>query len=232
LEKSLRRFYAASEDAQALGVSEKELSRLCTPCKGRGAIRIDMGFLPDVFSLCDTCQGTGLLAEAWEIRLRGTTLPDLYAQTIDEVYQRFGDLPSLAKTLEAAREVGLGYLVLRQHGYSLSGGEAQRLKIVRELSKATKPSTLYILDEPTVGQHLEDVSCLVEVLHRLVEDNHSVVVIEHHPHLLASCDWLIELGPGGGPEGGKVIATGTPETLASGDTPISPYLQAVLEASQ
>ena len=125
--------------------------------------------------------------------------------------------------------MGLGYLVLRQPGYTLSGGEAQRLKIARELSRKTPSETLYILDEPTVGQHLEDVSRLNEVLHTLVEAGHSVLVIEHHAHVLAACDWLVELGPGGGPDGGRVIAASVPETLAQGNTPTAPYLREVLE---
>jgi excinuclease ABC subunit A len=118
--------------------------------------------------------------------------------------------------------------VLRQPGYALSGGEAQRLKIAKELCRRSPSETLYILDEPTVGQHLEDVARLIGVLHRLVDDGHTVLVVEHHPHLLASCDWLVELGPGGGPDGGRVIATGTPEALAERDTPTALYLREVL----
>ena len=141
----------------------------------------------------------------------------------------FGYEETLSRKLGAAKEVGLGYLVLRQPGYTLSGGEAQRLRIAKDLSRMTTKETLYIMDEPTVGQHMEDMARLIEVLHRLVDEGHSVVVIEHHPHLLAACDWLIELGPGGGPEGGEVIASGTPETVAEGKTPTAPYLKNVLE---
>jgi excinuclease ABC subunit A len=119
--------------------------------------------------------------------------------------------------------------VMRQPGYALSGGEAQRLKIAGDLCRKTNRPTLYILDEPTLGQHLEDVARLTDVLHRLVDAGHSVIVIEHHTHLLAACDWLIELGPGGGPDGGHIIAAGTPETLATGDTPTAPYLRDILE---
>ncbi len=168
--------------------------------------------------------------------------------TIDEVYALLGNGDKLARPLVAAREVGLGYLVLRQPGYALSGGEAQRLKIVKELCRVSPPDalyppdvprnvglyrqgTLYILDEPTVGQHLEDVARLTGVLYRLVDEGHTVLVSEHHSHLLAACDWLVELGPGGGPDGGRVIATGTPETVAAGDTPTAPYLRAVLEGA-
>jgi excinuclease ABC subunit A len=188
-----------------------------------------MGFLPDVYTPCETCRGTGYSPEAWEVHLHGVSLPRLLAFTVDEVYDLFGEEARLARPLAAARDVGLGYLVLRQPGYALSGGEAQRLKIARELCRTVRTETLYILDEPTVGQHLEDVARLIGVLHRLVDQGHTVVVIEHHPHLLAACDWLIELGPGGGPEGGRVVASGTPEAVAGAGTPTAPYLREVLE---
>jgi excinuclease ABC subunit A len=234
LNKPLHKLYAASEDAQALGLDETQLGRKCSVCKGSGSISTDMGFLPNVHTPCETCRGTGYLPEAWEVRLRELALPELFALTVDEVYDRFGDEEKLARSLTAVRDVGLGYLVLRQPGYALSGGEAQRLKIAKELARKNSgrkasAETLYILDEPTVGQHLEDVARLIGVLHRLVDDGHTVLVVEHHPHLLASCDWLIELGPGGGPGGGRVIASGTPETLADGNTPSAPYLREVLE---
>lgn len=237
LTQPLRRLYAASDDANALGLGEEHLKRSCSACDGRGAIRIDMGFLPSVHTLCEACRGTGFLPEAWDVRLRGLALPEVFALTIDQVDELFGDVETLARPLAAARAVGLGYLVLRQPRHALSGGEAQRLKIAKELARKnpgrkTRTETLYILDEPTVGQHLEDVARLVGVLHRLVDEGHTVLVIEHHPHLLAACDWLVELGPGGGPDGGRIIATGTPETLASSNTPTAPYLREVLEAGQ
>ena len=153
----------------------------------------------------------------------------VFGLTIDQVYELFGDHEALARPLQAARDVGLGYLVLRQPGHALSGGECQRLKIARELCRPVRGETLYILDEPTLGQHLEDVMRLEAVLHRLVDGGHTVYVAEHHVQLLAACDWLVELGPGGGPDGGRVIASGPPETLAGGRTPIAPYLRAVLE---
>ena len=124
---------------------------------------------------------------------------------------------------------GLEYLKLGQAATTLSGGEAQRIKLARELSKRSDGRTLYILDEPTVGQHMEDVSRLINVLHRLVENGHTVVVIEHHPHLLAACDWLIELGPGAGKNGGNIIAAGSPELIADSKTPTAPYIKQVLE---
>jgi len=226
--KPLLHLYSESDDAKALGLDEENLSKRCSVCGGGGMIRTDMGFLPDVHTLCEYCRGTGLRPEAWEVRVRGVAFPELNHLTIDEAYDLFGHEETLARKLKAAKDVGLGYLVLRQPGYTLSGGEAQRLRIAKDLSRMTVSRTLYILDEPTVGQHMEDVARLIEVLHRLVEEGHSVIVIEHHPHLLAACDWLIELGPGGGPEGGLVIKSGTPETLAGGRTPTSPYLKNVL----
>jgi excinuclease ABC subunit A len=159
-------------------------------------------------------------------------LPELFGLTIEEVSELFADEAKIAGPLQSVRAVGLGYLVLRQPGYTLSGGEAQRLKIAKELAKKlgrkAPAKTLYILDEPTLGQHLEDVTRLNGILHDLVEAGHSVLVIEHHPHVLAVCDWLVELGPGGGPDGGRVIATGTPQTLAQGDSPTAPYLRELL----
>ena len=228
ISNALRKLYAESADAQALGLDAKSLTRKCSACNGRGAIKTDMGFLPDVFSPCDTCRGTGYLPEAWEVRMHGLSLPELFTKTIDEVHDLFSDEVSVARPLAAARDVGLGYLVLRQPGHALSGGEAQRLKIAAELCRATPAATLYILDEPTVGQHMEDVVRLIGVLHRLVDDGHSVAVVEHHAHLLAACDWLIELGPGGGPDGGYIIAEGTPEDVASEQTPTAPFLRELL----
>ena len=237
LNDPVHRLYAESADAIAFGLDEKQISRGCSACGGRGSIRIDMGFLPDVETPCEVCDGTGYRPEAREVRLRGVALSDLFAMTIDEVYALFGDVDGLARPLSAARKVGLGYLVLRQPGYALSGGEAQRLKIVKELCRKgrggrNRAETLYILDEPTVGQHVEDVARLAGVLHGLVSAGNTVLVIEHHPHILAACDWLVELGPGGGPDGGRVIAEGTPETVAAGDTPTAAYLREVLEGAQ
>jgi len=225
----LRALYLESEAAHALGIRESDLQRACSACEGRGVIRMDMGFLPTVVAECEACRGTGFLAEAWEVRWRGLALPEVYDLSIEQSLERFGDLPALARPLTAMQDVGLGYLVLRQPRHSLSGGEAQRLKIAAELCRQVHQPTLYILDEPTVGQHLEDVARLVAVLDGLVDKGHGVTVLEHHVHLLASCDWLIELGPSGGPDGGRIIACGTPEQVAAGTTPTAPFLREVLE---
>jgi excinuclease ABC subunit A len=151
------------------------------------------------------------------------------ALSIEQACQIFKNEKNIYEPLSAAMRVGLGYLTLSQPGHTLSGGEAQRLKIAVELSKRIHNDTLYILDEPTIGQHLEDVNRLISVLQHLVNTGQSVLVVEHHPHVLAACDWLVELGPGGGPDGGRIIATGTPETIAGLDTPTAPYLREILK---
>jgi excinuclease ABC subunit A len=231
LNKPLAKLYAESDDAKALGLNIKAVGARCSVCRGGGSIRIDMGFLPDVHVECETCRGTGYTPEAWDIKLHGYSLPEITTLTIEETYNLFKDKENIARPLKAAIDVGLGYLVMKQPGYSLSGGEAQRLKIAKELSKKTNSGSLYILDEPTVGLHLEDVEQLIDVLNRLVDDGNSVIVIEHHPHLLASCDWLLELGPGGGPEGGKVVAQGTPTEISKMETATAPYINEVLGGS-
>ncbi len=227
LTQPLVTLFAASSEAQALGLDAKMLGHTCSACNGRGYQRIEMGFLPDVRTPCETCRGSGFSADAWNVHVRGLTLPEIEHLTIDQAYELFRDEERLASILSSARDVGLGYLVLRQPGFSLSGGEAQRLKIARELCSKANRGSLYILDEPTVGQHLEDVRRLVGVLDNLVEAGHSVLVVEHHPHLLAACDWLVELGPGGGPDGGQIVAAGTPQRVAQGNTPTAPFLREV-----
>ncbi|MFW9949582.1 MAG: ATP-binding cassette domain-containing protein, partial [Candidatus Thorarchaeota archaeon] len=230
LDKSLLKIYSESEDAHTLEITEKDLAKKCTMCRGYGIIKTDMGFLPDVINPCEICNGTGYAKEAWQVKIKGKSLPEIKEFTINQLYDFFEE-EELRKKLDIFRNVGLGYLVISQPVYSLSGGEAQRMKIAKELNKNTSAKALYILDEPTVGQHLEDISHLITVLQKLVEGGNSVVIIEHHPQLLASCDWLIELGPGGGPEGGYIIAEGTPEELAKKSTPTAKYLKLALEGT-
>ncbi|MBY8989187.1 MAG: ATP-binding cassette domain-containing protein [Candidatus Lokiarchaeota archaeon] len=229
LKKNFFKIFAESEDAISLGLSEKDLKKRCTACKGYGLNKTDMGFLPDIYDLCEVCNGTGYSMDAWKVKVNGISLPELNELTIDEIHRLFKEEDSIEKKLKFVKDVGLGYLVMNQPAYTLSGGEVQRLKIAKELSKKSTNKTMYILDEPTVGQHMEDVSRLINVLQRLVKKGHTVVVIEHHPHLLAACDWLIELGPGAGDEGGRLIAAGTPVMIAEGITPTAPYIKEVLE---
>ena len=225
----LESIYAKSPDAAALGLTKRALQKQCSVCKGSGQIRTELGFLPNVYTPCEACDASGRSHEAWSVRAKGYALPELNSLTLQEIYDLFKDDVRLERTLRAALDVGLGYLVLRQPSWTLSGGEVQRLKIAKELAKKTAKSSLYILDEPTVGQSLEDVARLVDVLRRLVSEGHSVLVIEHHPHLLAACDWLVELGPEGGPGGGTVVAEAEPYNLAQMNTPTAPFINEALE---
>lgn len=229
LRKSFHKIFAESEDVISLGLGEKDLNRSCTACKGSGRIKTDMGFLPNIYDTCEVCNGTGYSMDAWKVKVKGISLPEVNDRTIDEIYDLFKEEEIIEKKLKIVKEVGLGYLVLNQSAYSLSGGEAQRLKIAKELSKKGGKKSIYILDEPTVGQHMEDVSQLINVLQRLVENGNTVIVIEHHPHFLAACDWIIELGPEGGENGGKLIFSGTPEMMSKEHTPTAPYINEVLE---
>lgn len=231
LKKLFFSIYASSEDALHLGLDEKRISTPCSSCKGRGRNKIDMAFLPDIYVSCETCNGSGLIAEVMEIRVHGFTLPELYQLTLDQIYDLFKDDQKIARIIKAAKDVGLGYLVLNQSGVTLSGGECQRMKIAKEISRkrSEKKHMIYILDEPTIGQHLEDVRRLIKVLSSLVNTGNTVVVIEHHPHVLAFCDWIIELGPTGGTTGGYIIGTGTPKDIIKQNTPTSPYIREVLE---
>ncbi len=227
IDKKLVKLFAETPDAHSLGLDEKKLGKGCSVCRGTGTERIDMGFLPDIYTECETCQGTGYTPEAWDVKLHGYTLPEMNKLTINEVYDLFKAEASIAEPLKAAMDVGLGYLVLHQPSYSLSGGEAQRLRIAAELAKKNSSDTLFILDEPTLGQHLDDVDRLGGVLQRLVDEGNSVLIVEHHPNLLAQCDWLIELGPEGGENGGYVIASCPPSELSG--TPTAPYISKILE---
>ncbi len=222
VDKQLGKVYSETSEAVAKGLDSKAIMRRCGVCRGSGTVRTEMEFLPDIFTECETCRGTGYSPEAWDIKLQGYSLPELNDLTLEQVHDLFRDHERISAPLRAAIDVGLGYLLLHQPGFSMSGGEAQRLRIAAELSKKRKGETLYILDEPTLGQHMEDVERLKGVLHRLVDEGNTVLVVEHHPSILASCDWVIELGPEGGPDGGKVIAEGAPETIV--DTPTAPYI--------
>jgi excinuclease ABC subunit A len=229
LDAAFAALYSQSPSAIGSGLSAETLKRGCTACRGRGHQELDMGFLPSVRVSCDACEGTGMPLETRELEVRGHALPELIRMDFEAVRSLWSDETRVSASLAAACAVGLGYLVLGQPAESLSGGEMQRLRVAAELARRPGVASLYILDEPTVGQHQDDVLLLSGVLHGLVGEGHSVLIVEHHPLLLASCDWLIELGPGAGPEGGRVIAQGTPEEIASLDTPTAPYVRRALE---
>jgi excinuclease ABC subunit A len=174
-----------------------------------------MHFLPDVYVPCDVCHGKRYNRETLEVQYKGRTISDVLDMTVEDAYQLFAPVPALARKLETLVDVGLSYIKLGQSATTLSGGEAQRVKLSRELSKRDTGRTLYILDEPTTGLHFHDIEQLLEVLHRLRDDGNTVVVIEHNLDVIKTADWIIDLGPEGGHRGGEIIATGTPEQVAA-----------------
>jgi len=186
----------------------------CETCRGDGLRKIEMNFLPDVYVNCEQCNGKRYNRETLEIRYRDKTISDVLNMTIEQAHEFFSSLPAIHRKLNTLVEVGLGYLRLGQPSTTLSGGEAQRIKLARELSRIGTGDTLYILDEPTTGLHFQDVRMLVDVIQRLVEKGNTVVVIEHNMDLIKAADWILDLGPEGGQAGGEIIATGTPEDLA------------------
>ncbi|HVE93061.1 MAG TPA: ATP-binding cassette domain-containing protein [Actinomycetota bacterium] len=221
---TVRKAFAASEVAREQGITIKDLTYRCDGCHGRGSWREDMSFLPSVTQTCDACAGSGYRREVACLVERDRTLADIEALTIAEVVDEWGDVAAVGRVGGPALALGLGYLIVRQPGWSLSGGEAQRLKLARELARPTKANTLYVLDEPTVGLQVTDVGVLARALEAIVDAGNTVLVVEHDPVLLASCDWLIELGPGAGPDGGEIIFQGPPEELAKANTATAPYL--------
>ncbi|HET7024805.1 MAG TPA: excinuclease ABC subunit UvrA [Gemmatimonadales bacterium] len=186
----------------------------CEACQGDGLVKIEMHFLPDVYVPCEVCKGRRYNRETLEVRFKGRSIADVLDLTVADAREFFEAQPRIAEKLELLNDVGLGYLHLGQSATTLSGGEAQRVKLATELSKRDTGRTLYILDEPTTGLHFEDVRLLLEVLHRLVDKGNSVVVIEHNLDVIKTADWIIDLGPEGGEEGGRIVAEGTPEQVA------------------
>ncbi len=185
----------------------------CEACEGDGIIKIEMNFLPDVYVTCEVCNGARYNRETLEIRYKGKNIADVLAMSVEEALEFFHNIPSIVRKLTTLNDVGLGYIRLGQQATTLSGGEAQRVKLSTELSRAAADRTIYILDEPTTGLHFEDVRMLLTVLQRLVERGHTVIVIEHNLDVIKSADWIIDLGPEGGDEGGEVVFSGTPEDL-------------------
>jgi excinuclease ABC subunit A len=202
----------------------------CEACEGQGVIQIQMQFMPDIYVTCDVCNGSRFNRETLQVRYKGKNIAEVLAMSISEAQVFFKDLPAIARKLDTLTEVGLSYVKLGQPATTLSGGEAQRIKLSRELSKRATGRTLYVLDEPSVGLHADDVHKLIHVLDQLVNDGNTVVVIEHNLDIIKVADWIIDLGPEGGDGGGLVVAQGTPETIAAtAGSHTGEYLKPVLE---
>ncbi|MFV0300831.1 MAG: ATP-binding cassette domain-containing protein, partial [Paracoccus sp. (in: a-proteobacteria)] len=186
----------------------------CEACHGDCVIKIDKHFLPDVYVTCETCKGKRYNRETLEIRFKGKSIADVLDMTVEDAQSFFAAVPAIREKMDALMQVGLGYVKVGQQATTLSGGEAQRVKLSKELSRRSTGKTLYILDEPTTGLHFEDVRKLLEVLHHLVDEGNTVVVIEHNLDVIKTADWIIDIGPEGGDGGGRIVATGTPEQVA------------------
>ena len=215
----IRDLFASLPESQVRGYGPGRFSfnvkgGRCEACQGDGLVKIEMHFLPDVYVPCDVCRGRRYNRETLDVFYKGRSIADVVDMTVDDALEFFDAVPSIQRKLETLHDVGLGYIHLGQSATTLSGGEAQRVKLATELSKRATGSTMYILDEPTTGLHFEDVRVLLEVLHRLVDRGNTVVVIEHNLHVVKTADWIIDLGPEGGEDGGSILVEGTPEEVS------------------
>jgi excinuclease ABC subunit A len=218
----IRDLFANTKDAKARGYKKGRFSfnvsgGRCEACRGDGIIKIEMHFLPDIYVPCEVCGGKRYNRETLEVKYKGKSIFDVLDMTVDEACEFFANVPSILRKITTLRDVGLGYIKLGQPSTTLSGGEAQRIKLATELSRRGTGKTIYILDEPTTGLHFADVHRLVEILRRLSDGGNTVVVIEHNLDVIKTADYIIDMGPEGGNRGGTVIAKGTPEEIADCD---------------
>ena len=214
----IRDLFANTKDAKMRAYQKGRFSfnvsgGRCEACKGDGIIKIEMHFLPDVYVPCEVCHGKRYNRETLEVKYKDKSIFDVLDMTVDEACKFFENVPSILRKIETLREVGLGYIKLGQPSTTLSGGEAQRIKLATELSRRSTGKTIYILDEPTTGLHFADVHKLVDILQRLSEGGNTVVVIEHNLEVIKTADYIIDIGPNGGDRGGTVVAKGTPEEV-------------------
>ena len=231
---NIRDFFAALPEAKARGYGPGRFSfnvkgGRCEACQGDGQIKIEMNFLADVYVECDKCHGARYNDETLAVKYKGKSIADVLNMTVEEAYRFFTNVPQIARKLELLKRVGLDYIKLGQSSLDLSGGEAQRIKLSKELAARSTGQTIYILDEPTTGLHFADIKLLLSVLHELVDQGNTVIVIEHNLEVIKTADWIIDLGPGGGVNGGRVVATGTPEQVAKNPASLTgKYLQKYL----
>ena len=217
---AIRDLFASLPESKANGWEKGRFSfnvrgGRCENCQGSGTITIEMNFLPDVFIQCDVCGGKRFNKETLEVLYKGKSINDVLEMTIEEACSFFAGIPHISRKLETLKAVGLGYIQLGQNALTLSGGEAQRVKLANELARVSTGKTLYIMDEPTTGLHFADVMQLMEVIQKLVDQGNTVLMIEHNLDVICQADYIIDLGPEGGFRGGNVIAKGTPEQIAS-----------------
>ena len=235
---NIRDFFAGLPEAKARGYTSGRFSfnvkgGRCEACQGDGQIKIEMNFLADVYVECDKCHGARYNEETLAVKYKGKSIADVLNMTVDEAYHLFINVPQISRKLELLKRVGLDYIKLGQSSLDLSGGEAQRIKLSKELAARSTGQTIYILDEPTTGLHFEDIKMLLSVLHELVDAGNTVIVIEHNLDVIKTADWVIDLGPTGGADGGRVIATGTPEQVAAVPESVTgKYLRRYLDKSQ
>ena len=231
----IRDLYAGTQDARAKGYKKGRFSfnvkgGRCEACSGDGIIKIEMHFLPDVYVPCEVCEGKRYNRETLEVKYKGKSIYDVLDMTVEEAVTFFENVPSIRNKIQTLYDVGLSYIKLGQPSTTLSGGEAQRIKLATELSKRSTGRTIYILDEPTTGLHFADVHKLVEILHRLAEGGNTVVVIEHNLDVIKTADYIIDIGPEGGDRGGTIVAEGTPEEVAQcPDSHTGAYIRKMLE---
>jgi excinuclease ABC subunit A len=232
---SLRLFFSALPEAKRRGLAPKNFSfnhpkGMCSTCLGHGTRQVSLQFLPDVSITCESCKGFRLNPLSLTVTYKGQHLGHILHMTVDQALSFLPPIPKTMRILQTLQSVGLGYLSLGQEIATLSGGEAQRLRLSRELSKSSRGHTLYLFDEPSVGLHADDIAKLVPIFQKLVDKGHTVIMIEHNLDLLCSADYLIDLGPGSGMEGGKIMAKGTPEELAKNlKSRTTPYLKEHLD---